>query len=136
MAQIPTYNGNSGPGSSGRVGVGVQNASGNMQIIGHLSNVTTSNASSNYGYYTHTGASGKVIASSSSNEADLPALVIPSSDEFGNKVNLTLNPEPGIMNGDLTKLMMMCWAVNLSPGSFNALSYVKKNNLERHFTYS
>lgn len=91
----------------------------------------------NYGYYTHSGSSGQVISSNlQGDSSDLPALVIPTSDEFGNKVNMTLAPEQGIMVGDLTKLMMMCWAVNLNASSFNALAYVKKNNLERHFTYS
>lgn len=74
-----------------------------------------------------------------SDSADLPAIVIDGHDDAGQGVRMTLKPEAGISTSDLTKIMMMVIAV-IGAGSsglgFNPLAYIKKHNLERHFTYS
>lgn len=67
---------------------------------------------------------------------NLPELVVVTSDEHDNVVRMTLSPEPNISNGELVKLFMFVTAMNFAPNSFNALAHVKKNSLERHFTYS
>jgi len=123
MAQIPTLN-----GSTGIVHGGYGSISS-----GSIGSISTSNAT----YNPQSIVSGNTYTISLKNDCpDLPPLVIPTYDEFGKSVTLTLSPEPGISVNELTKIMMMCLAVNLNPSSFNALAHVKKNNLERHFTYS
>lgn len=82
---------------------------------------------------------GLPVRGTRSDSANLPAIVIDGHDDAGLGVRMTLKPEAGISTSDLTKIMMMVIAV-IGAGSsvlgFNPLAYVKKHNLERHFTYS
>lgn len=72
-----------------------------------------------------------------SQSADLPAIVIQTYDEHDSAVTMTLAPEGNISPADATKIMMLMVAVMGSgTAHFNPLNYVKKHNLERHFTYS
>lgn len=67
---------------------------------------------------------------------DLPAMTIATWDENDKDVIMTLKPEGGISAADSLKIFSMLIVVMSDPDSFNALAYVKKHNLERHFSYS
>jgi len=68
---------------------------------------------------------------------DLPPITMSGRDENGRPVTMTLSPEASISNSELTKLLMLSITMVSGSGrSLNALAYVKKHNLERHFTYS
>lgn len=71
-----------------------------------------------------------------SQSPDLPEMIVRTADEHGKAVVMTLKPESNISNGELVKLMMLITAMSIDPSKFNTFAHVKKNNLERHFTYS
>jgi hypothetical protein len=71
-----------------------------------------------------------------SHSPDLPPIVINTEDEHCNPVRMTLKPEHGIGPHETLRLVMLLIAAAQSPSLFNALAHVKKQGLERHFTYS
>lgn len=67
---------------------------------------------------------------------DLPRLLIAGQDDQGVLVKMYLAPESNISPNDCMKLLMLVLATNTAPEQFNALTYVKNNNLERHFNFT
>lgn len=123
-------------------GYGTTVNTGQSGIQGSASYGTTSGINSggrNYGSTT-TSTSGwsddKTEDVALSQSSDLPNISLMTWDENGNKVELTLKPEANISASDSLKLIMLVMAMSAAPYEFSALAYVKKNNLERHFTYS
>ena len=119
------YGGGGGIGQGG----GPLGAAG-ISVPLNTASVQTYTSGSNYGYDTST------IKRTQSNSPDLPPMTIVTADEHGNQVLMTVAPEPHVSTGDCMKLLMLMFAVTVEPEAFNALAYVKKNNLERHFKYS
>ena len=76
-----------------------------------------------------------VISKPQSDSADLPDIVM-EADEAGRKVTITLAPDSHLSAQEALKIMMLLMASATEPESFNALNYIKKNNLERHFKYA
>lgn len=134
----------SGAGSPPTTGV-----NGNMTINGTISGNTLYN-SSNYTAaqgYTYSNSTGSISGTfytdalgmphGQSMSPDLPTMLIEGYDEHtGKKVKMVLSPESGISNNEIMKLLMLIIGTNTAPTQFNPLAYVKKHNLERHFTYS
>lgn len=87
-----------------------------------------------YTYSSSTEESAPAVAQSDS--PDLPPMVFNTFDENGNTVKMTVAPEASISASDVMKMCMLINMMTISPDSFSALAYVKKNGLARHFTYS
>ena len=120
-------------------GYGTNTTSGSgygTTAINTASAVNSSNR--NYGQTASTSgwSDDKVEAPSLSQSSDLPNISLTTWDENENEIVLTLKPEGNISAADSLKLVMLVMAVSAAPYEFSALAYVKRNNLERHFTYS
>lgn len=117
-----------------------------MTTLIHTSTGTISTPSSTGIFHnTGSGISGSGISSSpqygyfyvtSADSPDLPEMRIQTIDEHNRPVMMTLIPEPGISSSDTMKLMMLIMSMTVAPEKFNALAYVKKQNLERHFKWT
>ena len=79
---------------------------------------------------------GYTISKPQSNSPDLPDLVLKADDEHGRSVEITLSPDQDLSAHETLKIMMLIMAFVNEPEIFNALNYIKKNNLERHFKYA
>lgn len=66
----------------------------------------------------------------------LPAIVFETEDDQRSTVYMKLQPENNISSIDTMKILMLIFCYASVPDDFNALAYVKANNLERHFTFS
>ena len=117
-------------GSAGVTGHAAGYGGGSGSTIVPQNTVQTYTSGSNFGYDTTS------IKKTQSNSPDLPPMTIVTADEHGNRVDMTVSPEPNVSTGDCMKLLMLMFAVTVEPESFNALAYVKKNSLERHFKYA
>ena len=67
----------------------------------------------------------------------LPPIEIEAEDlQTGLKAKMLLRPEPNVTANESLKLTMLMFAYASSSEDFNALEYIRQNNLERHFSYS
>lgn len=67
---------------------------------------------------------------------DLPYIVLETYDINNTPVFMTMDPEYATMTpAEVTKLLMLIFCHTASSETFCALAFVKKNNLERHFTF-
>ena len=95
----------------------------------------TSGATS-YGYSIGT-VSANMTTQAYSDSPDLPEMVVESIDDTGRIVRMVLKPESSISPPEVAKLLMLLSAIMLQGASrFSVYGYVKKQNLERHFSYS
>lgn len=68
--------------------------------------------------------------------SDLPDMVFYGKDDAGAGVSMTLKPEADISTIELMKINMLIATFIIGGHNTNPLAYIKKHNLERHFTYS
>lgn len=92
--------------------------------------------SSNNTNMSYNSTDGYAIKKPHSTSPDLPDITFNGWDDQGNSVIMKLSPEGGIPSADVMKLLMLTIATLAGNSGTNALAYVKKHNLERHFTYS
>jgi hypothetical protein len=89
----------------------------------------------NTGFYNYTGQMAPSIKARST-DPDLPSIYLYGHDEAGNKVRMELIPERSISPYESIQLSMMLVCSAAGANDFCPLAFVKKNNLERHFSFS
>lgn len=111
---------------------------GHLTANGTISgSVSSASISPSPVFYTYGSASTEnYTLSTVSDSPDLPDITINTSDEHGNPVVMKIAPESNISASECMKMTMLMTALMSGGSSFNALAYVKKQNLERHFTFS
>jgi len=124
-ATIPYGTGQTSYGTTGTAIV----ANGGAGILGQNYMITTG------GSITSSGVVGYTISKPQSDSPDLPEICM-TADDGGRKVEITLAPDSHLSAQEALKIMMLLMASATEPESFNALNYIKKNNLERHFKYA
>lgn len=114
-----------------------QNSNSNVgnQFIGSSNTVTKSNYTAPQ-FYVYGTPQELSIPKTVLMSGDLPSLLMEGHDDQGVLVKMYLAPESNISPNDCMKLLMLVLASNTAPEQFNALTYVKNNNLERHFNFT
>lgn len=114
---------------------------GSGQVNGTFSNTVASNGGVSSGSI-NTSGSGFISGSSFSFATTakplsdfLPNLTMTGYELNGDKVQMTISPEASISPIEAVRLMMLMLVVTNVPGNVNPLAYVRKQGLERHFTY-
>lgn len=115
---------------------------GSGQVNGTFSNTVASNGGVSAGSINATGSayiSGSstsfTIATAKPLNDFLPNLTMTGYELNGDQVQMTISPEAAISPIEAVRLMMLMFVVTNAPGNVNPLAYVRKQGLERHFTY-
>jgi hypothetical protein len=111
---------------------------GSGQVNGTFSNTVASNGGVSGSITTtnsFSGIQGSFATGAKPLNDFLPNLTMTGYEMDGNPVSMTVSPEAGISSIEAVRLMMLMFVVTNAPGNVNPLAYVRKQGLERHFTY-
>jgi hypothetical protein len=103
-------------------------------VITNVGAATISTGHIHSGNYAYTGQ--LILEKAVPTDPDLPSIRITGYDDQKNPVKMEVTPERSISAYESLQITMMLVTLTAGANDFNPLAFVKKNNLERHFSFS